>query len=178
MEQQIDRIYGLLATLQEGMSVVRPMVEAEHQKLLAISKSSSVFVNLSSTNLDDIAVINAENTTTQMQLQKMQRDLELKENEVAILKDERQNYLIERDQLNDILQILSEDYASLENEIRNKEQLQEQIYHLNEIILERNNVISQLQIENSRIRAENSELLKEIAEAIQVDEDNTIDDSS
>lgn len=54
MEQQIDRIYGLLATLQEGMRVVRPMVEAEHQygiareflcrKLLAISKSSSVFV--------------------------------------------------------------------------------------------------------------------------------------
>ena len=31
MEQQIDRIYGLLATLQEGMRVVRPMVETEHQ---------------------------------------------------------------------------------------------------------------------------------------------------
>lgn len=35
MEQQIDRIYGLLATLQEGMSVVRPMVEAEHQYEIA-----------------------------------------------------------------------------------------------------------------------------------------------
>lgn len=31
MEQHIDRIYGLLATLQEGVRVLRPMVEAEHQ---------------------------------------------------------------------------------------------------------------------------------------------------
>ena len=110
-------------------------------------------------------------TVAQAKIQKLERALSVKEEEMVALKEERDDYLLEVEQLNDVLQLLSEDHVTLQNEIRSKEILQDQVYHLNEAILDRNSVISQLQIENSRIRAENSELLKEIAQAIQVDED-------
>lgn len=35
MEQQVDRIYGLLATLNEEVKAVRPMVQTEHQNVIA-----------------------------------------------------------------------------------------------------------------------------------------------
>ncbi|KAK8818687.1 hypothetical protein WA538_003995 [Blastocystis sp. DL] len=86
------------------------------------------------------------------------------------LLQERDELITEIEQLKSALHVLSNDSASFDAIIQERDDLQSQIHTLHEEIVQRNALISKLQIENSRIKSENGNLLQELADAIQVDE--------
>ncbi|KAK8806236.1 hypothetical protein WA171_007321 [Blastocystis sp. BT1] len=163
----LDHLSELIATIHDNTIRLKYLCDSNQEKLINLHRDSvTVYSGLQQNSVNE----ELQNVSLGQEVEDLRCKLREKEEEVLALQKERNGYLGEIEQFNDALQMFSDDHLTLENEIREKEELQAQIHSLREEIVQRNSMISKLQIENSRLKSESGKLLEEFAQAIQVDE--------
>ncbi|KNB44854.1 hypothetical protein JH06_3130 [Blastocystis sp. subtype 4] len=170
----LDHLSELIATIHDNTIRLKYLCDSNQEKLINLHRDSvTVYSGLQQNSVNEElqnVSLGQEVEDLRCKLRVLTSETNLDE-EVLALQKERNGYLGEIEQFNDALQMFSDDHLTLENEIREKEELQAQIHSLREEIVQRNvSMISKLQIENSRLKSESGKLLEEFAQAIQVDE--------